>query len=205
MRHNVNVGQRGDRVLLFLNGVLLFDAGWRSAEELCRALSTQIRDAEVCEASPEQHSVGETKVGFDSSEFAFRTELGKIIWIGNGRFLFDTPVRVAQAIWTALVAKTRLAEEQAKAEQIAKDAALLIRTGAPFGLTDNAQIQDEAVKIARDDRDLRRFLPGGIKSTEILGTPRVFHGRRSNTEKLITLAPDMTVEQRAKLARALSN
>lgn len=99
-------------------------------------------------------------------------EPGMILLQLAGRcLLFPRPL--AAHLWRALVAKARQAEEQAKAESIAADAAILFRSGAPFGLSNDPKIQDEAIKEAAWNRDLRRFMPGGIKSTEVIGVPTI--------------------------------
>lgn len=72
-----------------------------------------------------------------------------------------------------MIAKARECEEQESAEQIALDQATLFRAGIPIGLSDDPKIVAESVKLAQHDRDLRRFIPGGIHSTEIFGTPSI--------------------------------
>lgn len=84
--------------------------------------------------------------------------------------------RSADELATALRACARKCEEQEKAEQIAKDAGLLLRAGVPIGLTSDPRIQDAAASIAAWDRDLRRALPGGVKSEEHVGAPTIIRG-----------------------------
>lgn len=67
------------------------------------------------------------------------------------------------------------AEEYTQAMRIAADSGLLMRVGAPFTLTNNPRILDEAKKICEHDRTLRRALPG-IKSEAVVGTPSVIGG-----------------------------
>jgi hypothetical protein len=43
----------------------------------------------------------------------------------------------------------------------------------PFGLTDNPVAQAEVAKEAAWNRELRRALPGGVRSSEVVGTPTV--------------------------------
>lgn len=83
------------------------------------------------------------------------------------------PWRAADEIARALTAKAREAEEQEKAPSIARDAAILLRAGVPIGLSNDSKIRDEAGKIAAWDSDLRRYMPGGVKSQEMLGRPAV--------------------------------
>jgi len=61
------------------------------------------------------------------------------------------------------------------AEQMAFDSAILLRAGASFGLTSNPKILDMAKTEAESNRDLRRYMPGGIKGEEQFGRPGVRH------------------------------
>ena len=70
-------------------------------------------------------------------------------------------------------------------EQTIQDGAVAFRAGLPFGLTDNPDIQKEIVKEAVNSRELRRSNMPGVKSEEILGTP-----------KIVQLRPDATVTER---------
>lgn len=85
----------------------------------------------------------------------------------------DFEPALARELADALYTCSLLAEEQAKASQIAHDTAILYRSGAPFGLSDHPVIIDEAKKQAAWDTELRRAMPGGIKSAEALGLPTV--------------------------------
>lgn len=66
-----------------------------------------------------------------------------------------------------------LADEFAQAERIADDSAILLRAGSNFALSNDPRIIEEAKKRAAWDTDLRRFMPGGVKSEEAFGTPAV--------------------------------
>lgn len=88
----------------------------------------------------------------------------------------------AQIIAQGLYEKAKAAEEYAKAEDIIFDQAIMYRSGAPFALSDNAKIQDEAKKEAVYNRELRRSNlklaeqpAGGIPSQEQVGVPTVSH------------------------------
>ena len=100
-----------------------------------------------------------------------RQEGTRVLIISEGKLLLDLPWKAALAISKGLHTAAKLAEEQAKVLEIIKDQALIQRAGFPVGLTNNPAIQKEAMKVAQHDRDLRRFLPGGIKSESIVGTP----------------------------------
>ncbi len=100
----------------------------------------------------------------------------------DGRSL-RMPWNVALDLSKALLHKARNAEETAKAESIIFDSALLIRTGAPLGFSDNPDIQKEAAKEAVNNDDLRKYLPGGVKATEQFGQPNVHHERKVDNGK----------------------
>ncbi len=93
----------------------------------------------------------------------------------NGMTAFQADWSVALAIGQAIAAKAREAEEEAKASLIVADQALIIRSGLGnlFGLTSRLDIMLESVKEAKWSRVLRRALPGGIKSTAVVGTPTI--------------------------------
>lgn len=74
------------------------------------------------------------------------------------------------AFCDAIASQARQLEEEEKHEAIAQDAAILFRAGAPFGLTDNPEIQREAVTEAAWGK-LRRYMPKGIESQEVVGVP----------------------------------
>jgi len=88
----------------------------------------------------------------------------------------EMPWNVALDVARAMYQQAKRAEEYAKAAGIVFDQALLIRSGAFFGLSDHRGIQQEAAKEAAWNRDLRRYLPGGVKSKEQFGTPAVVAG-----------------------------
>ncbi len=83
------------------------------------------------------------------------------------------PPEAARMLGRALLAAAAKAEEYAKANSVILDSAILLRSGAPFGITSNPRILDEARKEAQSNRMLRRYMPGGIKSKEQFGSPTV--------------------------------
>ena len=99
------------------------------------------------------------------------------------KFLLDgSPVYIdfdpatARALADALYQMSLKVEEHAKAEQIAHDTAILYRSGAPFGLSNHPAIKEEAAKEAAWNTQLRRAMPGGVKSQEAFGMPAVIRG-----------------------------
>lgn len=96
---------------------------------------------------------------------------------GQREFVTEMPWNVALDIVAALREKAKAAEEYATANNIIFDQALLIRSGAPFVLSDHPDIRSEAKKEAAHHPTLRK-LPS-IKSTEAVGVPTLIdHGSK---------------------------
>jgi len=98
---------------------------------------------------------------------------GQLVLLVIGGKTVEMPWQAALELGRALVSRARDAEEQAKAPQVARDAAILLRAGARIGLSSDPKIRDEAGKLAAWDEELRRCMPGGIKSQEMLGRPAI--------------------------------
>lgn len=92
--------------------------------------------------------------------------------IVNGR-VEEMPWEAALQLAAALQQVGRLAESYAKANSIVADGAILLRAGAPFGITDDAKMKREIAKEAAWSTRLRRYMPGGVKSAEQFGTPTI--------------------------------
>lgn len=99
-----------------------------------------------------------------------RQEGKRVAVVANGRLALDLPWEQALELARALKVKALAAQQWAQAEQLVADQALLLRAGAPVGLTDNPLIQREAWKAAEDLK-----LPGGITPRTIVGTPAIHH------------------------------
>jgi hypothetical protein len=99
----------------------------------------------------------------------------------NGKLVADLEWKAALALAKALYIKAKQAEEWAKADQVMGDQALMLRTNAPFGLTNNPAILKEAAKEAQWG-DMRRYVPmKGVPSREAFGTPAIInHGVKRN-------------------------
>lgn len=97
----------------------------------------------------------------------------RVIVLEDGKVVLNLPWEMALSVGKVLVKRSKIAEERANALQVIKDQALLIRAGAPVGLTSDPEIQKEAVKEATHSRELRRALPGGIKSQSVVGAPTI--------------------------------
>lgn len=107
------------------------------------------------------------------SRLRIKQDGGSVLLIAGGRLIAKLPADAARQVADALRQVALRAEEWAKAESIAMDQAVLMRAGAGFGLTDHPVIQREAAKAAAWDRDLRRFMPGGIRSQTQVGSPGI--------------------------------
>ena len=103
-----------------------------------------------------------------------RQEGNRVLLFFEGR-MADLPWQAAIQLGRALMAQGRAAEEWEKHEQVARDDAILLRAGlgGMLGLSHNPHVRKEAEQLAVHDRDLRRYMPGGVKSEEHVGTPIV--------------------------------
>jgi len=103
----------------------------------------------------------------------------RVFIIERGRAILELPWDAAQALARAILTQAARAEEIAKAEQIVYDNAILLRSGAlPIGLTSNPVLIDQTIREAQSNTNLRRYMPGGIKSREVFGTPAIIKHRK---------------------------
>lgn len=107
------------------------------------------------------------------SSLRFIQKGSSVLILADGKLVADMPWNVALKSANALHSVGKNAEEWDHAERIAQDQAILMRSGAPFGFSSHPKIIDEAIKRAAWDRDLRRYMPGGIKSREVFGRPTI--------------------------------
>lgn len=143
--------QEGTRVFMIVNRARVLDLPWTIADQLARSIKRVARNA------PGQ----------------------PILVIADGRTILDVPGHAVGDVLTAFVSRIRDAEEIEAHDQIATDAAILLRAGVPMGLTDHPVIRDEAAKRAAWDSDLRRYMPGGVRGSTLFGRPGV---RRTSPE-----------------------
>ena len=97
----------------------------------------------------------------------------RVLLIVDGKTVLEGHWRQFDELARAFVIKARAAEEIDKAAAIVEDQALLFRAGARFGLTNHPRLRELAGNIAAWSTRLRRYLPGGIKSQEMFGTPTI--------------------------------
>lgn len=206
----LNLSQRGEMIVVTIDGQPRLEVGWKLSLEICKALDLHIRNAEARHTDPAVLVLPETGIKQGSTEFTFRQELDKILCIANGQLLFDmntTPtangISIARHVWRAWLGVTKVVEEEnlprKDRERLQRDAAIFHRSGAPFGLTNNPKHQAEAKKLAEGDRELRRHMANGIKSAEVLGAPSIKQDNRSPLECALELAGSLTPAQLARI------
>jgi hypothetical protein len=105
-----------------------------------------------------------------SYDYRFKREGKRVLVLRDGVCVADWPYEfVKHAVLPTLREQMLRCEELDKAEDIARDSAILLRAGAPFALSDRQDIKDEAVKLACHDRQLRQM--PYIRSQEKFGHP----------------------------------
>lgn len=102
-----------------------------------------------------------------------RPEGDKVFVNINDDTFLELEWQKADELATALKAVARIAEAYEKAEKIIQDSALLMRGGAGFSLSNDPKILDAARNEAAFNSELRRKLPGGVKSEEVVGLPTI--------------------------------
>jgi hypothetical protein len=101
----------------------------------------------------------------------------RILLLSEGLALADLPWEAALELAHALRAQAKRAEEIACREQVVYDQAILNRLGIKLGLVVDPRLQQEAMHEAAWNSDLRRYLPGGIRSQEVVGMPTLIRHR----------------------------
>lgn len=208
VRYSVDVRQEGATVQLLVNGVRRMGMPWELADIVAKALKLQCNEAKLWLKTRVSRADPEIRIRSNPNVITIRQEGNMILFLGNGILLFDIPFRhvdesgvrsPALRLWAAFNMQARQAEASTKLDQIAYDAAILHRSGAPFGISDDPRVKDEARKLAVHDRDLRRFMMDGIRSAEVLGTPRVSLETRPPFQQLLEIAETLTPEEREAL------
>jgi len=173
------------RFVLSLNGRRLFAA---KADRL-RALSQAIQEAL---RTGVEHGVGK-----HPNNISVRIEGPMALWIQGGQLMFEVAKEYMQELQSALHNQAGRLEEIVERERIVSEGALLARTGSPIGITDNPILQSDISNYARDDRTLRRALPG-VQSAFVAGVPRIVGGTLTRVQRALRLRPE---ERHALLAR----
>lgn len=108
----------------------------------------------------------------------------RVCIVKDKQVILSLPWDAALMLSKVLRRHAQVVEEIASASKIAYESAVLIRKGMPFSLTDHPAIAKEAEKEAAWNRDLRRYIPGSVKSQARVGTPKVHRDppRRTNAK-----------------------
>lgn len=187
MRHSFRVFTTGEGKLCLLVDSLLATGSpihWRLALDFARELKLV---AYAAHKTSETAWPSESKGAF----WHLRAESFGVLMFLGGALRFGEPVPYPHAIKIAghIRAVAKLAEEQAKAVAVAFDAAIFQRAGVPVGLSSDPKIQDLQGNIAAWDRDLRRYMPGGVKSQARFGKPALIdHNQRKRDHESIRVA-----------------
>ncbi len=91
----------------------------------------------------------------------------------DGRLLADMPYKAAKDVARAIKTMADEAETYMNPGRLITDQATLIRSGAPFGLTNDSVLQKEAFKEAQNDSALRRHMPH-VKERVLNSRPEKF-------------------------------
>lgn len=97
----------------------------------------------------------------------------EVVIVVNGQRVASLPYDAAKLVSKAIRVQALRIEERLNADRIAFDQAILLRKSIPVGLTSNPVIIDRAGKEAAWNSNLRRYLPGGVKSQEAFGVPAI--------------------------------
>lgn len=107
------------------------------------------------------------------NELRIKVEGGEVLIIQAGRLVGRLPPHAATEVADALRSAAKIADEFASRDQIIRDTAILTRAGFRLGLTNRPDFKAEAGRLAAWGRDLRRYMPGGVKSREVFGVPTI--------------------------------
>lgn len=94
----------------------------------------------------------------------------------HGKLVLRLPWEAALRLGQAMTTQARRIQETADLltrKRLVSDQALLNRLGVPIGLITDPALKDEAMHEAAWNSDLRRYLPGGIRTQEAVGTPAI--------------------------------
>lgn len=108
-----------------------------------------------------------------------RTE-GPKVFIGvDDRLFLEIGHQEALQLATLVRQAGLKAQEHAEAERLIHEGAMLARFGFPLTLSNHPKILDQVRNEAAWNTDLRRYMPGGVKARELVGTPTVIRGGKT--------------------------
>lgn len=160
---HIQLRQEDDTVVLVVDGKRRADLQWDQAIEIGRGLISQgnafLQETDLGVLYDVGYSIqrdGMTVILAIDQQCVLHLEWQSAVGVGHG-----------------LIAQGHKAEEIVKHEQIIDDHAFALRAGLPIGLTDHPYLQREAAKEAAWNSDLRRWMPGGVRSTVQIGVGRL--------------------------------
>lgn len=173
-QHQLTIRRGGPKVAWILGSRRVCEFGWRAGDELCRAIRLVLDGKE-------------DRVTVKGCLFQ-RGAPGMVVFSVGGKVVTDGRDADFLALTVATTAQCRLVEEEECAEQIAFDGALLLRGGAPIGLTDNPKIKDMVRAEASTNKTLRTALPG-MRDTTLHGAPVIRHV--NPLQRLLSMNPSL--------------
>jgi len=158
---NMRIIAQGEKVLFIVDGKILNTIHWRAASESLR----ELRAVLFGHFSSQEKMKDVLKVDIDGEKKTEFFMTGEAAW----QFLHHLHNAVKQCEELDAIKNGTLIE----------DSAILLRAGAPIGLTDNPKALEEAKKMAAWDSRIRRYMGRvkGIASAEQVGKPVI---RRKN-------------------------
>lgn len=171
---SATIGREGPRVGVRNEAGAGCAMEWPAALAFGRLVQYMARGA----LGPEPERAGPLVVRRDGDDLVIATTAGAV--------LFSWPVRAAVEIGNAIIGTAHEAEseEEAIADAIARDHALLWRLGVNLGLTDHPALVREAANLAAWDSRLRRAIPSsGRLRQHHVGTPRVQRQNQQNRQR----------------------
>jgi hypothetical protein len=163
------------RTLLVYNGHTLGSLSWEKCDELARAFrragkaARQFAETGVL-TSPEDAFLKDPRLPFELRRD--QLDATHTLMVFQGRVVASIPWQACLEVGASFTVAARKGEELAKAPDIIAQDALLVRTGAPFALTDNPRIRDASYNDAQWDPHVRRAMPlRAVPSPRQCGTP----------------------------------
>jgi hypothetical protein len=157
------VRRAGDRVVLLYNGIGLAmhysraEALYFLIKRLSRAAAEYDRTGDPSKVRTDSESL-DARLTVHRTGLLFTFELDGKLWI-------ECPYQIARSLATLVYQKGKEIEEEVQYVKTAEGQAVLLQAGAPFALTGNQKIIQEAAKLIPG--------AGNIPSTSVVGRPTV--------------------------------
>lgn len=95
----------------------------------------------------------------------------KVVFLMDGKYVCDMDWSIALEVAKIVRHVAKLAEEYAVANKLIIQDALLIRSGAPFALTNNRKIREASYNEAQWGKEAKRMPLAGVPSRKEVGAP----------------------------------